>query len=1175
MNNLKLVVVGDGAVGKSCLLISYTTNAFPSDYVPTVFDNYATQTIVDGSYVNLGLWDTAGQEDYDRLRPLSYPQTDVFLLCFSVSSRSSFENVASKWHAELLHHAPGVPIILVGTKSDLRTTTSISGTEAHALAKKIGAVCYVETSALTMLGLNELFRTAINTSLATAKCARKSKGPSLSFGCSPSMRTNRTRKPAYHTLVPPVMPPAGKAPRIEIPTATMGDDLSALLGSWSDADIEIRIGGTCLPAHRIVLCAASAFWHDLLISDHPQLQAGSPLMSIDVSGSRVCVEVDGARVGRQVMSLLLEYLYTGMPSLLLRHPLLLATPAAREQLNELRVAAEAFGDAAPLLEAIDNATAGKSESLNASIGTHLNETTGRRLEELFFGRDTFSDVVLSIEVTPSCCLKLPAHAALLRGRCRALAEHLPKTKVLQTSGDFDSHPVVHTTVPTAVTQHESLPSHAGMLSCCRLALSYVYSGFAPIEDTRADDEAIPLSCLLSIASHLRLTRLVALTELSVSKHIDRAVTVSIVRAPVAFVDLLNHAQSLGASQLADFLLHFIASNYRPMEQRVAEWRRLGPANLTHVEAHRWPPASYELGVAAYAQRRRELHAPLRTALISMVRNSPSGIALTREASTLQEAEQLATRDAEAKACAAEAEREKERVRVAAAVAADHIEAAAAMNKHAPALPLSPTPTPPIAVGVLADTGSALPFAPKSVAAVEAVVTEAVSVGIIEDASPMSMFVPITEEYTVCCIDRSASMGSPLDDRSRMDAVKQMFMAFRDRTDSLGDGQHHLGLLQFDNEVETLLTPTAELSRFEGVLDRLQKRGQTAIYSAIETAASVLTPIFDADPEHHADLRILVLTDGQSNSGSSAQAALNAAMSIGAKVDCILVGNAPDANLRRIVGATNGECFQLQSLAAGFELLEAESVVSLHARRGGAPKAAFTPQPVPDLHTLEEKGFAGSSGEARSVSRQMSALKVVNITSLPQVAATAGTPQATTENGGVTAAASRRILHELRQVAHAEPGAWLAGGAGVHIFPAESNLAYWRALIEGPEGSPFAGGTFSVSVTLPSDYPSRAPMIRFEHPIPYHCNVSEGGQICLDLLRDKWGAHLSVPKLLEAIRLLLGAPNPDDALRQTLAELTIAHLNSKGEDTRYVEQAMAKTLREAGRSVGEWRASMGC
>ncbi|KAJ9551136.1 hypothetical protein OSB04_015181 [Centaurea solstitialis] len=141
------------------------------DYIPTVFDNFSANVAVDGNIVNLGLWDTAGQEDYSRLRPLSYRGADIFVLAFSLISRASYENVLKKWMPELRRFAPNVPVVLVGTKLDLRDdkgyladhvgSNVITSSQGEELRKQIGAAAYIECSSKTQQNVKAVFDTAI------------------------------------------------------------------------------------------------------------------------------------------------------------------------------------------------------------------------------------------------------------------------------------------------------------------------------------------------------------------------------------------------------------------------------------------------------------------------------------------------------------------------------------------------------------------------------------------------------------------------------------------------------------------------------------------------------------------------------------------------------------------------------------------------------------------------------------------------------------------------------------------------------------------------------------------------------------------------------------------------------------------------------------------------------
>lgn len=207
MENIKLVVVGDGTVGKTSLLISYTENRFPIDYVPTgmyfvaasllisylpyvvVFDNFTAGVEVDGRLISFALWDTAGQEEYAKLRTLSYPETDIFLLCFAINSHASFENIVTKWNTEVTHYCPKAIKLLVGTKKDLRPKTQASSPGFQELnpkfvtsemgakmATEIGAAMYLECSALTQEGLNAVFENAIRSVPSPMMLAQKKKG---------------------------------------------------------------------------------------------------------------------------------------------------------------------------------------------------------------------------------------------------------------------------------------------------------------------------------------------------------------------------------------------------------------------------------------------------------------------------------------------------------------------------------------------------------------------------------------------------------------------------------------------------------------------------------------------------------------------------------------------------------------------------------------------------------------------------------------------------------------------------------------------------------------------------------------------------------------------------------------------------------------------------------------
>ncbi|PUU78211.1 small GTPase superfamily [Tuber borchii] len=183
----KIVLLGDGACGKTSLLNVFTRGYFPQVYEPTVFENYVHDIYVDNTHIELSLWDTAGQEEFDRLRSLSYSDTHTIMLCFSVDSRDSLENVESKWVGEIADNCQGVKLVLVALKCDLREAGDGDGPEKTvpggfiqypeglAVAERIKALRYLECSAKMNRGVNEAFTEAARVALsANAKGSKES-----------------------------------------------------------------------------------------------------------------------------------------------------------------------------------------------------------------------------------------------------------------------------------------------------------------------------------------------------------------------------------------------------------------------------------------------------------------------------------------------------------------------------------------------------------------------------------------------------------------------------------------------------------------------------------------------------------------------------------------------------------------------------------------------------------------------------------------------------------------------------------------------------------------------------------------------------------------------------------------------------------------------------------------
>jgi len=201
------------------------------------------------------------------------------------------------------------------------------------------------------------------------------------------------------------------------------------------------------------------------------------------------------------------------------------------------------------------------EDLNPSIGTFLSDETGKKMLDIYFNKDTISDVTFEADGK-----NILGHRTIVGTRCEVLRRMVSNSNFRE--GKTGIVRFTDTTFPAV-----------------KAFLEFIYSDHAPIQDS-GDSVGV-----MKLAHEYELQRLISLCELYISKEVEVATTDGIENAQIDIIGLLELAQAHNANQLAAFCLHFISSNYEPMKKR-REWDTLSRRNRQYIEEHRWPPLNY-------------------------------------------------------------------------------------------------------------------------------------------------------------------------------------------------------------------------------------------------------------------------------------------------------------------------------------------------------------------------------------------------------------------------------------------------------------------------------------------------------------------------------------------------------------------------------------------------------
>mmetsp|Transcript_31046 Transcript_31046/g.41027 ORF Transcript_31046/g.41027 Transcript_31046/m.41027 type:complete len:547 (+) Transcript_31046:50-1690(+) len=427
---------------------------------------------------------------------------------------------------------------------------------------------------------------------------------------------------------------------------------------------------------------------------------------------------------------------------------------------------------------------------------------------------------------------------------------------------------------------------------------------------------------------------------------------------------------------------------------------------------------------------------------------------------------------------------------------------------------------------------------------------AVDSGVLQNSSETASRNLIDQvDIVVIDISRSMKARSNIDvDKTREDVSKMLFHTMMDKLVSL-ELEHAVGLLAFGQHI-TPKNITREYELFHDELGRLDaNEGRTKLYDSILSAADMINEYtFRFGNEINNDSlqkRIFVLTDGQDNASISQPWKVSQTLQqMGIVLDAIPLAGA-NGTLQAMSLASGGMCFNVVSQYQGMLLFENEATLHLSFRE----ESASRPPTIQDeaayesfRHSLVGSKETESVTEIRTVIPQTAFAKVHTTESIKKAKAKGGC------NSSAGSAATKRILREYDDyMKDPQPNTF--------VFMNADDVTKWKAVITDLP-VPYENGTWVLTIEFPTDFPFKPMKIRFITPI-FHCNISSGGGICLDILKSNWSPALTITKVLIAIRILLTDPNPDDPMDAFKGQLC------RDNKEEYMQRAQDHTLQHAG------------